>query len=135
MGTLSLDCDESQSSDLWGDDKPVVCVSWGDVQRFLWQLNTIDAANSYRLPTEAEWEYAARGGTTTRYSWGDDPNKSTACRYANLNASNCSDGYAQTAPVGLFRPNNFQLYDMSGNVAEWVQDWYDPSYFSINSRH
>jgi len=120
------------------DDHPVVCVSWNDARAFVDWLNATDKARpagaSYRLPTEAEWEYACRGGTTTSYQWGDDPDKGKGwCNAADLTAkktfnewtvSNWDDGFLCTAPVGSFKPNAFGLYDMHGNAWEWCQDWY-----------
>ena len=74
----------------------------------------------YRLLSEAEWEYAARAGTTTPYYWGKDPRRTEICAYANAGPLHrCAD---KTLPVGSLRPNNFGLYDMSGNVLEWTAD-------------
>ncbi len=112
------------------DNHPVTCVSWNDVQEFIKWLNRRDG-NINRLPTEAEWEYAARAGTAAVNYWGNNSNE--ACGYGNVaNSSNwldweahkCDDGYAKTAPVKNYKPNNFGLYDMIGNVGEWCQDWY-----------
>ncbi len=95
-----------------GADCPVERVSWDDVQEFIGRLNEKAGGQRYRLPTEAEWEYAARGGTT-----GD--------RYGNLDAIAWYDGNSgsRTHPVGQKAPNAWGLYDMLGNVFEWVQDW------------
>lgn len=100
-----------------GDKRPVENISWNDVQEFLKRLG-----NGYRLPTEAEWEYAARGGTTTEYSFGDDLAKlgEYAWFYGN------SGG--ETKPVGQKRPNPFGLHDVHGNVWEWVEDSYHKNY-------
>lgn len=121
-----------------GDDSPVVCVTWNDAQRYVGWLRQ-ETGQTWRLPTEAEWEYAARAGTTTAYVWGNDANQ--GCAYANgydetgkrVNTFSwenlkCDDGAAQTTTVRNYRPNAFGLYDMSGNVWEWVQDCYHDSY-------
>jgi formylglycine-generating enzyme required for sulfatase activity len=114
-----------------GDDCPVEKVSWNDVQTFLKKLNRLDSGYSYRLPTEAEWEYAARAGTTTSYSFGND--SSLLSKYGNFCDSKCStklkddsqnDRFKYTAPVKSYSPNPWGLYDMHGNVWEWCQDWY-----------
>lgn len=100
------------------ENLPMSCVSWDDVQRFIGRLNA-RGEGKYRLPTEAEWEYAARGGTTTAYFWGN--NKDDVCKYANVDVS-CNDGYKEASPVGKFLPNPYGLFDMSGNVSEWCWD-------------
>ena len=125
-----------------GPRRPVENVSWDDVQRFIGRMNRF-GSRLYRLPSEAEWEYAARAGATTAYPWGPtlDPD---GCQYANINdrsfaeanprdpispqASACSDGHTWTAPVGGLLPNRFGLFDMHGNVWEWVADEYHSSY-------
>ena len=104
-----------------GDDRPVERVSWYDARDFCRKLSEL-TGYQFRLPTEAEWEYAVRGGTTTEYSFGDD--RKDLDRYAwNRNNSN-----GQTHPVGTKLPNPFGLYDMHGNVWEWVEDHYHDSY-------
>jgi formylglycine-generating enzyme required for sulfatase activity len=105
-----------------GDDFPVETVSWKDTQKFIDKLNGMEGADKfrYRLPTEAEWEYACRAGTTAEFSFGEDPSKLS--EYAWF--SNNSEGL--THPVGTKNPNPRGLYDMHGNVWEWVEDdWHD----------
>lgn len=127
----------------WGRGRrPVINVSWQDAQGYLsWLSKT--AGKPYRLLSEAEWEYAARAGTSGAFIWGDDPKQ--ACTYANvtdatanrelglwLTAAPCNDGYGKrTAPAGAFQPNAFGLNDMAGNVHEWVQDRYIKSYAGL----
>ncbi len=107
-------------------DCPVEQVSWNDAQVFISKLNEMEGSKRYRLPSESEWEYAARAGTTTRYSWGDDIGNNRA------NCDGCGsqwDGLlASTAPVGSFNANAWGLHDMHGNVSEWVQDCWTTSY-------
>lgn len=103
-----------------GDDLPVEYISWNEVQEFITKLNEREGSVKYRLPSEAEWEYAARAGTTTRYSFSDD--ESDLAYYAWYHEN--SEG--STHPVGQKMPNPWGLYDMHGNVYEWVQDeWHD----------
>jgi len=97
---------------------PVENVSWEDVQEFLRRLNAREGGPKYRLPTEAEWEYAARAGTSTAYSFGDSERQLGEYAWYNDNAG------GKTHPVGQKKPNTWGLYDMQGNVWEWVQDWY-----------
>ncbi len=110
-------------------DSPAVCVTWHDAQDFITTLNahikdTGQGSARFRLPTEAEWEYACRAGTTTRFHWGEDLDYTQIGDYAwySVNAWDVGNGYAHV--VGLKRPNDWGLYDMSGNVWEWCQDRY-----------
>jgi formylglycine-generating enzyme required for sulfatase activity len=105
-----------------GDDLPVETVSWNDVQKFIKKLNEKEGTDKYRLPSEAEWEYAARAGTTTRYSFGDDESKLGDYGWYDNNSGD------KTHPVGQKKPNPYRLYDMHGNVWEWVQDERHNSY-------
>jgi formylglycine-generating enzyme required for sulfatase activity len=99
-----------------GDDRPVEYVSWYDVLGFVEKLNELEGTDKYRLPSEAEWEYACRAGTTTRYSFGDSE--------AKLRKYGWYDGNSrrETHPVGKKKPNPWGLYDIHGNVWEWCQD-------------
>ncbi len=105
-----------------GDNLPVEFVSWNDVQNFIKKLNDKEGGNKYRLPTEAEWEYAARAGTTTRYSFGDDESKLGDYAWYDSNSN------LKQHDVGQKKPNPWGLYDMEGNVREWVQDKYHGNY-------
>ena len=110
-----------------GDNLPVEQVSWNDVQEFLWKLNAM-TGKRYRLPTEAEWEFAARGGNSSRgykYSGGNSLG-SVAWYYDNSGS--------RTHAVGTKSPNELGIYDMSGNVREWCQDWYNSSYYGSSPR-
>ena len=121
------------------DEHPVVGVSWNDATAFCQWLSRKEG-KTYRLPTEAEWEYACRAGSTTRY-WNGDDSKDLALigNVADAKAKaqfpdwkwtiGASDGYLYTAPVGKFSANGFGLYDMHGNVWEWCADWYDGAYY------
>ena len=103
-----------------GDPKrPVENVSWDDVQAFIGKLSERESGKQYCLPTEAEWEYACRAGSTTAYSFGDDPSQLDEYAWHGDNAG------GTTHPVGQLKPNAWGLYDMHGNVWEWVQDWYE----------
>ena len=101
-----------------GEDYPVEQVSWNDVQEFIRKLNAM-TGGKYRLPTEAEWEYACRAGTTGEH-YGD----------VDFTAWYDRNSDFTTHPVGKKVPNDFRLFDMMGNVWEWCQDWYDDNYYS-----
>ncbi len=105
-----------------GDGRPVESVSWDDVQEFIKKFNEMVGTDKYRLPSESEWEYACRAGTTTKYSFGDD--ESILGDYAWYDEN--SGG--ETHPVGQKGVNPWGLYDMHGNVWEWVQDTYHKNY-------
>jgi formylglycine-generating enzyme len=107
-----------------GDNCPVESVSWNDVQEFIRKLNQREGANLYRLPTEAEWEYAARAGSTTSFAFGRCLSTDQANYDGNYPLSGCPKGQYReaTLPVGSFSPNAWGLYDMHGNVWEWCQD-------------
>ena len=118
---------------------PVACVSWDDAQAYVAWLSE-QTGKAYRLPSESEWEYAARAGTATARHWGEG--ESGQCRHANgadpsvkerysdwtAPVSSCRDGHVHTAPVGSFRANGWGLHDMLGNAWEWTEDCWDGSY-------
>ncbi len=125
-------------------DRPVYNVNWNDAQKYAAWLSS-KTGKSYRLPAEAEWEYAARGGTTTAWFWGaaeDSAGSTQACRFANTHDETskdahpmyvwshhkCTDGFPEVAPVGRFQPNPFGLHDILGNLREWVQDCHHAGY-------
>ena len=121
-----------------GKDYPVTCMNWYDAEDYAEWLS-VKTGQRYRLLSEAEYEYALRGGTTTEFFWGDDPEG--MCVYANgpdahvmslfpnwHSGVGCQDGYDFLAPVAQFKPNPFGLYDMAGNAWEWTADCYVPGY-------
>ncbi|MEA3265944.1 MAG: formylglycine-generating enzyme family protein [Candidatus Fermentibacteria bacterium] len=107
-----------------GEDYPMYRVSWNDCDDFIQRLNGIDRSYHYRLPSESEWEYACRAGTTTLFYWGDSDSESVMDNFCWYRLN--SDFVAH--PVALKQPNDWGLYDMSGNSAEWCYDWYYDSY-------
>jgi formylglycine-generating enzyme required for sulfatase activity/uncharacterized caspase-like protein len=126
-----------------GEDHPVACLSWNDALAYTeWLAKT--SGRRYRLPTEAEWEYAARAGTSTARFWGEDPRE--ACRYANVadratrgadgwvTIHECDDGEVHTAPAGSYQPNPWGLYDLLGNVWEWTCSSYSEAYDGSESQ-
>ena len=125
------------------DQHPVVCVSWNDARAYCRWLSEKEM-HAYRLPTEAEWEYACRAGSQTLFSTGESV--SSLRGFANAGDQSLRkqlplagrpaawhDGFAFTAPVGSFRPNAFGLFDMHGNVGEWCEDWFDPQGYAAKS--
>ena len=129
---------------------PVACVNWDEAQAYVDWLNT-QTRGGYRLLTEVEWEYVARGGEANAvYPWGDDPAK--GCPFANgldqtavatyrstdtseykdYDPLTCTDGWLNTTPVGSLKPNAFGVYDMIGNVSEWIQDCHAPSHDAVS---
>jgi len=121
------------------DRQPAVFVSWDDATAFAKWLSG-QTGKTFRLPTEAEWEYAARAGSKTNRFWGNNPDD--ACKYANVaditakkrwpkwTAFYCDDKFAVAAPVGSFQPNAWGLHDMLGNAWEWTQDVYDSAAYT-----
>lgn len=99
-------------------DYPVDMISWNDCQAFIDSLNSFGMGR-YRMPTEAEWEYSARAGTNTRFHWGDDEGYKEIYQYAWFNPNSM----ARSMPVGIKEPNQWNLYDMIGNMWEWCSDW------------
>ena len=121
-----------------GDNNPVERVNRDDAMGFCRKLSQGDG-KIHTLPTEAQWEYACRGGTTTEYNFGSSESElykfGNYCDKSNTTGyswqdKRYDDGYDKTAAVGSYRPNNFGLYDMHGNVWEWCRDWFDESYYS-----
>jgi formylglycine-generating enzyme required for sulfatase activity len=115
------------------DDHPVVSVNWHDAIAFCKWLSDKEG-RAYRLPTEAQWEYACRAGSTSAYFWGDEPNdgkgllnaadETAKDRFNIFPPFDWSDGFLHTSPVGAFKPNTWGLHDMLGNTLEWCSDWF-----------
>jgi len=131
-------CTHRPSDQGWGrGDMPVIDVSWNDAVDYVTWLSAHTGV-AYRLPSEAEWEYAARAGAQGQHYWPGD--RASGCRYANMadmtaaadypewDTVACDDGHVVSAPVGSFDPNAFGLHDTLGNVWEWVQDCWNDSY-------
>lgn len=127
-----------EGNDLNGDNQPVTGVTWYAAKEYAQWLSKL-SGKVFRLPTEAEWEYIARGDNPGRNYWGDDPD--AACKSANgadltaksqwsdWTTTECSDRYKVSAPVGRFQPNSYGIYDIMGNAWEWTNDWYDAEYY------
>jgi len=124
MGTTPW---SGQSFVLDDPNTPATRASWNDVQTFITTLNGL-TGETFRLPTEAEWEYACRGGTATEYYFGDSSANLSDYAWYEQNAYSMSEQFANV--VGQLLPNAFGLFDMHGNVWEWCEDWYDSTYYS-----
>jgi formylglycine-generating enzyme required for sulfatase activity len=127
QGQYKAVMDQTPSYFKGSDDLPVESISWNDAVAFCDKLNAMEKGSLegsiYRLPTEAEWEYACRAGSRTRYSFGDDAASLGEYAWYDSNSGN------KTHPVGQKRPNAFNLFDMHGNVYEWCQDGYKADYY------
>ncbi|MCE9603303.1 MAG: SUMF1/EgtB/PvdO family nonheme iron enzyme [Planctomycetia bacterium] len=108
------------------DDLPAAFITWNDATAYCQWLSTHEKA-TYRLPTEAEWEYACRAGTTTQYNFGDDYNDLSKYSWHDKNAG------GKAHPVGTLLPNNFGLFDMQGNLCEWCEDYFDEKSYSVSA--
>jgi formylglycine-generating enzyme required for sulfatase activity len=119
-------CPEVSDQTYGRETKPLMNVTWNDAQQYVAWLAKM-TGRSYRLLTEAEWEYAARAGATTAYYWGDEIGQ------AKANCMNCGSAWdsLETSPVGSFQPNAFGLYDMAGDVWQWVQDCANINYAGV----
>jgi formylglycine-generating enzyme required for sulfatase activity len=133
-----IETDQFDQANEHGDEAAVAAVSWEDAQRFIDWLNTKEGGKRYRLPTEAEWEYAARAGSKTIYSWGDNIEKAPEYAWFNMDRADLLMWFPEgdfdkkenfSHPVGLKKPNAWGLYDMAGNVWEWVNDGYSATYY------
>jgi formylglycine-generating enzyme required for sulfatase activity len=107
-----------------GDDRPVETISFSDALLFINALNKKESSRLYRLPTEAQWEYAARAGSKSTYCFGPEQSKLDQYAWYKKNSG------GETHPVGLLAPNNWGIYDMHGNVHEWCADWFDRKYYA-----
>ncbi len=111
-------------------DNPAVYISWDDAKEFIRKLNNKDG-KQYRLPTEAEWEYACRAGSSSKYSFGDSKYQLREYAWIRKNTHSVGNSYAHN--VGTKKANSWGLYDMHGNVSEWCEDWYGHKYYSSES--
>jgi len=114
----------SNPSRFKGDDRPVEGITWEDVQEFIRRLNAKEGTDKYRLPTEAEWEYACQAGSDGKWTFGSDE------KHLGEYAWHKGNSVKETHPVGKKRANAWGLYDMHGNVYEWCQDRYNQVYYS-----
>jgi formylglycine-generating enzyme required for sulfatase activity len=133
-----IETEQFKEANTHGDKAAVAAVSWEDAQAFISWLNQKEGGEKYRLPTEAEWEYAARAGSKTIYFWGDKQEEAPKYAWFNMQHAdlrkwfpvgefNVKEDFSH--PVGLKKPNAWGLYDMAGNVWEWVNDRYSATYY------
>ena len=130
MGDVPAELKSADAKFRESDYQPIIYVSWNDAQEFIKKLNAKNDGYEYRLPSEAEWEYAARAGTTTKFAFGNDLSSNQANFNGNYPYGNAAKGkyLKKTVEVGSYKPNDSGLYDMHGNVWEWVEDVYSSSY-------
>lgn len=121
MGSARAGCQCNRANSA---NRPVTEISWNDTQNFLAELNAARPGMNFRLPSEAEWEYACRAGSTTRFFWGDDPTRTDLGNYAWYDQNSGGDAH----DVGTRQPNAWGFHDLCGNVWEWVQDNWHSSY-------
>ncbi len=115
------------------DENALSCVSWNHAQAFINKLNAQSEKYQYRLPTEAEWEYACRAGSTTMFCFGNDQDQlGKYAWWGGIYNSGTAQGETYAHPVGEKLPNAWGLHDMHGNVWEWCEDWYDPKYYKVS---
>lgn len=133
-----IETEQFKEANTHGDKAAVAAVSWEDAQAFISWLNQKEGGDKYRLPTEAEWEYAARAGSKTIFFWGDKQEEAPKYAWFNMQHADLrkwfpvgefNDKEDFPHPVGLKKPNAWGLYDMAGNVWEWVNDRYSASYY------
>lgn len=131
MGDLPTDLKRGEAKLSENENQPIVYVSWEDAQIFIGKLNAQDDGFQYRLPTEAEWEYAARAGTISEFAFGESLSSTQANFNGNFPFGNAPKGefLNKTVNVGSYQPNAWGVYDMHGNVWEWCQDWYEAVYY------
>ena len=109
-----------------GNNFPATYITWEEAYTFITRLNALDPDNIYRFPTEAEWEYCCRAGSTTKFHFGDDPKELFRYGWFDKNGKEAGMFYAQE--VAQLKANPWKLFDMHGNIWEWVEDWYIDSY-------
>lgn len=133
-----IDTDAFRKANAHGDEAAVTHVSWLDAQGFIAWLNQKEGGSVYRLPTEAEWEYAARAGRSSIYFWGDEMDAAPEHAWFNMDAADLEKWFSMREqnrkenyphPIGMKKPNPWGLHDISGNVWEWVNDWYSAEYY------
>lgn len=113
------------------DDAPATHISWMDAKEYIGNISRISGL-MFRLPTEAEWEYCARAGTSSMYYWGDDDSPEDIDKYAWNYHNTGKMGIKNPQPVGRKLPNGFGIYDMAGNIWEWCEDWYNGDYYLMS---
>jgi formylglycine-generating enzyme required for sulfatase activity len=136
-----IETEKFKEANAHGKNAAVTYVSWEDTQKFISWLNRKEGGTLYRLPTEAEWEYAARAGSTSIYFWGDEPDLAPEYAWFNMDSADLRKWFTKgdykkkenfSHPVKHKKANAWGLYDITGNVWEWVNDWYQAEYYHIS---